>query len=79
MKFFRDLRVHWSNWWNRKTVKAYRHLSEAMKNDPAYALSWQCNIAMPILDGANGKLTHTEANEIADRLMKHLFGVEKKS
>ena len=79
MKFFQDLRVHWDNWWNRKTARAYGHLSDAMKNDPSFALSWQANIAMPILDGSRGKLTHAEANEIADRLMKHLFGVEAQS
>ena len=30
-----------------------------------------------ILDGANGKLTHVEANEIADNLMRHLFDGEE--
>ena len=40
-------------------------------------ISWQSNFAMPILDGSKGKLTHTEANEIADNLMLHLWGVRK--
>ena len=44
-----------------------------MRDDPSYAHSWQCNIAMPIYDGAKGKLTIHEANAIADDLMRHLF------
>ena len=47
-----------------------------MQKYPDFAHIWQCNIAMPILDGANGKLNHEEANEIADRLMAHLFNVK---
>lgn len=68
--WFRNLR-HW------KTARAYRDLTGAMKRDPGFAASWQSNIAIPILDGAKGKLTHAEANEIADRLMRHLFEVKK--
>jgi hypothetical protein len=71
------LQVKWQNWKVRKTGRAYRHLSKAMQDDPGYALTWQCNIAMPIYDGANGKLTLPEANAIADRLMKHLFNVKQ--
>jgi hypothetical protein len=73
--FFTSLRTHWNNWWNRGTAKAYQNLTQAMRNDPMYAHSWQCNIAMPIYDGAKGKLTIEEANKIADNLMKHLFDV----
>jgi hypothetical protein len=61
---------------NWKTARANRDLRRAMKRDPYFAHVWQCNIAMPILDGADGKLTHKEANEIADRLMRHLFDVK---
>lgn len=68
--WFRNLR-HW------KTARAYRDLAAAMKRDPSFAHSWQCNIAMPILDKSNGALTHEQANEIADHLMRHLFGVQK--
>lgn len=71
------LQVKWQNWKVRKTGRAYRHLSKAMQDDPGYALTWQCNIAMPIYDGANGKLTLPEANAIADRLMNHLFNVKQ--
>lgn len=73
--FFTNLRAHWRNWWNRGTANAYKKLTKAMRDDPSYALSWQCNIAMPIYDGVNGKLSHAEANAIADTLMKHLFDV----
>jgi len=59
-----------------KTARANRDLQRAMQKDPDFAHVWQCNIAMPILDGANGKLTPEEANEIADRLMAHLFNVK---
>lgn len=61
----------------RGTGKAYRTLTKAMQDDPSYAHSWMCNIAMPIYDGAKGKLTIHEANAIADGLMAHLFEVKK--
>lgn len=48
-----------------------------VRDDPDYAHSWQCNIAMPILDGAKGKLTHAEANAIAENMMRHLFEVKR--
>lgn len=59
-----------------KTARANRDLQRAMQKDPDFAHTWQCNIAMPILDGSDGKLTAREANEIADRLMAHLFNVK---
>lgn len=54
---------------------AVETLSKALQEDPSFAIAWQSNIAMPIYDGARGRLSHAQANEIADRLMKHLFGV----
>jgi len=63
-----------SHW---KTARAYRDLARAMQRDPDFAHTWQCNIAMPIYDGAKGKLSLDESNEIADRLMRHLFEVKK--
>ena len=71
------LRLAWHNWRVRGIAKAYRALTQAMRDDPDYAHSWQCNIAMPIYDGAKGKLTIEEANIIADNLMRHLFEVKK--
>jgi hypothetical protein len=55
------------------TRRAVRHLSKVLQADNDYAITWHANIAMPIYDGAKGKLTPAEANEIADNLMRHLF------
>ena len=50
---------------------------DAVKNaigaDPSYAWSWHCNLAMSALDASNGRLSHTEANEVAAGQMRHLF------
>ncbi|HOF19431.1 MAG TPA: hypothetical protein PK082_11020 [Phycisphaerae bacterium] len=73
------IRVRWSNWKNRRVAKAYRTMADVLQRDCGYADAWQANIAMPILDGAGGKLTHAEANAIADRLMAHLWGVAPRS
>ncbi len=72
------VRVWWANWKNRRVAKAYKTLTQAMREDPSYAISWQSNIAMPIYDWARSKgknVTHQEANEIGDLLMNYLFGV----
>lgn len=74
--FLGNLKIRWSNWKVRGAGKAYRALTKAMHDDLDYAHSWQCNIAMPIFDGAKGKLTAKEANVIADDLMRHLFEVK---
>jgi hypothetical protein len=58
---------------NIRTARAVRHLSKALQEDNDFAISWHANIAMPIYDGAKGKLTPAEANQIADSLMRHLF------
>jgi len=55
------------------TALSVRHLSKALQKDNGFAISWHANIAMPIFDGAKGKLTIDEANAIADTLMMHLF------
>lgn len=70
-----NLKVWCRNWKFRKTRRAVRHLIKAMQDDPSFAHSWQCNIAMPIYDNANGRLTLEESNYIADKLMAHLFEV----
>ena len=69
----------WSNWRNRHVARAYRTMQDALQRDCGYADAWQANIAMPIFDGADGKLTHAEANEIADRIMAHLWSVAPRS
>ena len=77
VRLLANLKTHWRNRKVRGTGKAYRALTKAMRDDPDYTRSWQCNIAMPIFDGAKGKLTIHEANAIADDLMRHLFEVKK--
>lgn len=69
------LRVKWQNWKVSKTGRAYRHLRKAMQNDHGYAMTWQCNIACVIFD--SNVCTQKQANEVADKLMAHLFEVRK--
>lgn len=72
------IKVKWQNWRVRKTVRAYRTLTKAMRDDPGYALSWQCNITMTIYDNApKGSVSLMQANAISDKLMAHLFEVKK--
>jgi len=67
------IKVAWKNWRARDVAKSYKTLTQAMRDDPEYYKSWQCNITMPIYDGSKGKLTIEESNEIATKLMNHLF------
>ncbi len=62
-------------WLRNPVMRANLTLTRAMRSDPGFAHSWQCNIAMTIYDGAKGKLDLEESNKIADRMMKHLFDV----
>jgi len=66
------------NWRVRHIGKAVRTLTKAMRDDPDFARSWKCNIAMPIYDSMQGgpEINLIAANRIADRLMKHLFDVD---
>jgi hypothetical protein len=62
------------------TKEAVDHLCVALQGDPSYAVTWQANIAMPILDGCKRRglaLSHADANALADDLMQHLFGVRR--
>ena len=52
-----------------------RHLTEALRDDPSYAWSWHCNIAMSAYDEG---VEHKKANEIASRFMQLAFGVSTK-
>lgn len=54
--------------------EAYETIKGAMRKDDAYAWSWHCNLAMPILDTIH--CTHRQANDAAARLMQHLFDVD---
>ena len=53
--------------------KAMKYLRWAMKNDPEYAWSWHCNLAMMACDAG---ATHAEANKQAASFMKATFGVD---
>ena len=47
-------------------------LSKAFKNDPDYAWSWHCNIAMAAKDEG---MKHKAANRAAARFMYNAFGI----
>lgn len=55
-------------------LKAFDVIREKMRDDPEYAWSWHCNIAMPIMDTA--KVSHELANKAAAHLMQHLFAID---
>lgn len=66
-----------------KTEKAMKNLKEAMQNDPDYAHTWHCNIAMMCYDGMRAgdrdvghEVAHKGCNEGASRFMKMCFNVE---
>lgn len=78
------LSVWWRNFRNRKTSQAYVTLCKALREDPGYAHSWGVNIEMTIYDHLRSEhYEGEEAREIAgpcaEKLMKHLFGVNWKS
>jgi hypothetical protein len=55
------------------TEEAMNHLKQAMREDPGYAWSWHCNVAMASVQEGMG---HTEANKAASRFMKWAFDAE---
>lgn len=54
-------------------MQDYGRMWTRIKNDPEYAWSWHCNIAMALHDDG---IEHRQANEHAARVMHALFGVE---
>ena len=48
-------------------------VSNAIRNDPAYAWSWHCNIAMAAMDEG---VDHMAANKLAARFLMILTGVD---
>lgn len=69
---------------NNEVEKAMDALIEAFKDDPGYAHSWHCNIAMMCYDAmletpGDGHNHHAIANDAASRFMKLCFGVETKA
>lgn len=56
---------------------AFSIIKKAMANDPGYAWTWQCNLAMLIQDAAGAdKVTNQRANEYAAQFMKNAFEVD---
>lgn len=55
------------------TKEALDHLKQAMLDDPDYANTWHCNIAVPIQDCG---ISHQLANVSATRIMQTLFKVK---
>lgn len=69
---------HWWNWF--RTIKyrwAYRTMVKTMRDDPAFAETWQANMAMPIYDAFRPIVSAEDANKCADQLMRHLFEYRK--
>ena len=54
------------------TKEAMNHLRKVLKEDPEYAWSWHCNIAMAAFDEG---LDHEHANKAAGRFMYNCFGI----
>src|SRR5437867_4416091 len=77
------LRVRWQNWKVRKVGKAMRVIGKDIQTDPGYRQTWHANIAMTIYDStadqpAGPIVSHIDqANYIADKLLKHFFGIEQ--
>ncbi len=60
--------------------QAMQTLKDAMINEPDFAHSWHCNIAMACYDEIGENISHENAHKIgnkaASRFMKLCFGVE---
>ena len=57
------------------TKEAFETLKKAIGDDPSYAWSWHCNIAMAAYDEG---VDHATANKAANRFMQLCFGVDTK-
>lgn len=55
-------------------TEAFDTFRTTMRDDPEYAWSWHCNLAMPIMDSTG--VSHEAANKAAARLMQHLFAID---
>ena len=52
-------------------AQAWDTFKRLMREDPDYAWSWHCNIAVPIMDAIN--VSHEDANLVAAHLLSFLF------
>jgi hypothetical protein len=64
-----------------ETKAAFETIKQAMKEDPGYAHSWHCNIAMMCHDAIlehddQVDFAHEVGNDAATRFMKLCFDVE---
>ena len=59
---------------NADAPSAMRDLTARLQEDPGYAWSWQCNLAVPIMDVTG--VSHEQANQAAAHLMQHLFDID---
>lgn len=55
------------------TGSPIERLSQQINDDPEYAWSWHCNIAVRALDEG---VDHATANKIAARVMTEIFGAQ---
>ena len=66
---------------SKKTEKAFEVLQKALQEDPSYAHSWHCNLAMSFKDSflkgdrMSPESQHRVGNEGASRFMKLCFNV----
>lgn len=60
---------------NITTKQAFDRLQRALKDDPNYAYSWHCNIAMCAIDLG---VSRQVGNKAATNFMKLAFGVDTK-
>ncbi len=66
---------------SKKIENAMKTLKEAMKEDPDYAHTWHCNLAMAFYDAIDDNCIDENCkqvwrNEGASRFMKLAFGVD---
>ncbi len=54
------------------TEELFNDYSKALKNDPDLAWGWQCNLAVPLMDGG---MTHEAANYVAAKIMQNIFDI----
>ena len=54
-------------------TQPFDEVTNMVGTDQGYAWSWYCNLALVVMNASKGKLSHTEAMEVAAQQMLHLF------
>lgn len=62
----------------RSILEAFNILRNRMMRDQNFANVWRTNIANAVIESKVGKPTDRQAKKIADQVMLHLFGVERR-